>query len=240
LHAGDALASREHQPRLERPSRDCWRGLFPGEKGPGEQPKVKKTSARWSETKKKSTTNLPRRETIPGSAASLAPGIAVGGQDSAARAGRGGRTDKMWRAPNGARLRFAYLERDADADLPVSAPASSIRSAPSYWSVPLPCGKACASCALSYHAFSPRPAMPCRHACCASSRIWQRTGRRLDERIGSLSSEIEVLARRDVGCERLMSVRAIGPTISSAMVAAIGSGDELVSLPSKAGMDSQA
>ena len=24
-------------------------------------------------------------------------------------------TDKMWRAPNGARLRFAYLERDADA-----------------------------------------------------------------------------------------------------------------------------
>ena len=26
-------------------------------------------------------------------------------------------TDKMWRAANGARLRFAYLERDADADL---------------------------------------------------------------------------------------------------------------------------
>src|SRR5215510_4395753 len=26
-------------------------------------------------------------------------------------------TDKMWRAPDGARLRFAYLERDADADL---------------------------------------------------------------------------------------------------------------------------
>ena len=26
-------------------------------------------------------------------------------------------TDKMWRATNGARLRFAYLERDADADL---------------------------------------------------------------------------------------------------------------------------
>jgi Terminase large subunit, T4likevirus-type, N-terminal len=25
-------------------------------------------------------------------------------------------TEKMWRAPNGARLRFAYLERDADAD----------------------------------------------------------------------------------------------------------------------------
>ena len=26
-------------------------------------------------------------------------------------------TEKMWRAPDGARLRFAYLERDADADL---------------------------------------------------------------------------------------------------------------------------
>src|SRR5713226_8623091 len=45
--------------------------------------------------------------------------------------------------------------------------------------------------------------------------------RRLDERIEGLSSEIEVLARRDVGCERLMSV----PGISSAMVAAIGTGD---------------
>src|ERR1700741_3684956 len=49
--------------------------------------------------------------------------------------------------------------------------------------------------------------------------------RRLDERIESLSSEIEVLARRDVGCERLMSVPGIGPIISSAMVAAIGAGD---------------
>jgi hypothetical protein len=35
--------------------------------------------------------------------------------------------------------------------------------------------------------------------------------RRLDERIEGLSSEIEVLARRDVGCERLMSlVGAVG------------------------------
>jgi transposase len=49
--------------------------------------------------------------------------------------------------------------------------------------------------------------------------------RRLDERIENLSSEIEILARRDVGCERLMSVPGIGPIISSAMVAAIGTGD---------------
>ena len=38
--------------------------------------------------------------------------------------------------------------------------------------------------------------------------------RRLDERIEGLSSEIEVLARRDVGCERLMTVPGIGPIIS--------------------------
>jgi hypothetical protein len=49
--------------------------------------------------------------------------------------------------------------------------------------------------------------------------------RRLDDRIEGLSGEIEVLARRDVGCERLMSVPRIGPIISSAMVAAIGNGD---------------
>lgn len=49
--------------------------------------------------------------------------------------------------------------------------------------------------------------------------------RRLDERIESLSSEIEAIARQDAGCERLMSVPGIGPIISSAMVAAIGGGD---------------
>ncbi|MGY4427570.1 transposase [Bradyrhizobium sp. F1.13.1] len=49
--------------------------------------------------------------------------------------------------------------------------------------------------------------------------------RRLDERIENLSSEIEALARQDKGCERLMTVPGIGPIISSAMVAAIGTGD---------------
>ena len=49
--------------------------------------------------------------------------------------------------------------------------------------------------------------------------------RRLDERIEGLSSEIEALARKDAGCERLMTVPGIGPIISSAMVAAIGTGD---------------
>jgi len=49
--------------------------------------------------------------------------------------------------------------------------------------------------------------------------------RRLDERIESLSGEIDALARHDKGCERLMTVPGIGPIISSAIVAAIGSGD---------------
>ena len=49
--------------------------------------------------------------------------------------------------------------------------------------------------------------------------------RRLDERIEGLSSEIETIAHHDAGCERLMSVPGIGPIISSAMVAAIGTGE---------------
>jgi transposase len=46
--------------------------------------------------------------------------------------------------------------------------------------------------------------------------------RQLDARIEGLSDEIETLARQDKGCERLMTVTGIGPIISSAMVAAIG------------------
>src|SRR5450830_1217954 len=49
--------------------------------------------------------------------------------------------------------------------------------------------------------------------------------RRLDERVESLSKEIVAIARQDAGCERLISVPGIGPIISSAMVAAIGSGE---------------
>jgi transposase len=49
--------------------------------------------------------------------------------------------------------------------------------------------------------------------------------RRLDERVESLSGEIEAVAGQDTGCERLMSVPGIGPIVSSAMVAAIGSGE---------------
>jgi len=49
--------------------------------------------------------------------------------------------------------------------------------------------------------------------------------RRLDERIEGMSAEIDALARQDAGCERLMSVPGIGPITSSAMVAAVGTGD---------------
>ena len=49
--------------------------------------------------------------------------------------------------------------------------------------------------------------------------------RRLDERIDNVSLQIEAVASQDAGCERLMSVPGIGPMISSATVAAIGTGD---------------
>jgi Transposase IS116/IS110/IS902 family len=44
-------------------------------------------------------------------------------------------------------------------------------------------------------------------------------------RIEGLSGEIEALAQQDQACLRLMTVPGIGPIISSAMVAAIGTGD---------------
>jgi hypothetical protein len=48
--------------------------------------------------------------------------------------------------------------------------------------------------------------------------------RRLDERIASVSSEIEALAKQDASCQRLMSIPGVGPIVSSAVVAAIGNG----------------
>jgi transposase len=48
--------------------------------------------------------------------------------------------------------------------------------------------------------------------------------RRLDERIETVSTEIEALALQDDSCQRLMTVPGVGPIISSAMVAAIGNG----------------
>jgi transposase len=48
--------------------------------------------------------------------------------------------------------------------------------------------------------------------------------RGLDERIDRVSEEIERLAREDAGAKRLLSVPGIGPIISNAMVAAIGTG----------------
>jgi transposase len=50
-------------------------------------------------------------------------------------------------------------------------------------------------------------------------------GRRLDARIDELTKEISVIAFTDVHCLRTMSVPGIGPIISSAMVAAVGTGD---------------
>ena len=49
--------------------------------------------------------------------------------------------------------------------------------------------------------------------------------RHLDQRIDNVSLQIEALAEADAACERLMTVPGVGPIISSATVAAIGTGD---------------
>ena len=48
--------------------------------------------------------------------------------------------------------------------------------------------------------------------------------RHLDARLQALSVEIESLSEHDAACQRLMTVPGIGPIISSAVVAAIGTG----------------
>ena len=47
----------------------------------------------------------------------------------------------------------------------------------------------------------------------------------LDERIETITRQIEGISRSEVNCQRLMSVPGIGPIISTAMVAAIGKGE---------------
>jgi len=47
----------------------------------------------------------------------------------------------------------------------------------------------------------------------------------LDERIDATTDEIEMISKRDGDCQRLMSVPGIGPIISTAIVAAIGTGE---------------
>ena len=47
----------------------------------------------------------------------------------------------------------------------------------------------------------------------------------LDERIETVSAEIEALSRTEAKCRRLMSVPGVGPLISTGIVAAIGAGE---------------
>lgn len=48
---------------------------------------------------------------------------------------------------------------------------------------------------------------------------------RLDRRIEAITEEIEAIGKSEANCQLLMSVPGIGPIISTAMVAAIGSGE---------------
>src|SRR6202049_1966047 len=47
----------------------------------------------------------------------------------------------------------------------------------------------------------------------------------LDERINTIASEIEKIGEKEANCRRLMSAPGIGPLISTAVVAAIGTGE---------------
>ncbi len=47
----------------------------------------------------------------------------------------------------------------------------------------------------------------------------------LDERIESITGEIEMISKSEANCQRLMTVPGIGPIISTAVVAAIGTGE---------------
>ena len=47
----------------------------------------------------------------------------------------------------------------------------------------------------------------------------------LDERIETVTREIEEISEKEANCQRLMSVPGIGPLISTGMVAAIGTGE---------------
>jgi len=57
-----------------------------------------------------------------------------------------------------------------------NAPASPTRSAPSCWNAGSPCARVSASCAWNCPPSLRHAPMPCRHACCVSSRSWQATG----------------------------------------------------------------
>jgi transposase len=48
---------------------------------------------------------------------------------------------------------------------------------------------------------------------------------RLDERIETITGEIEEISRQEANCQRLMSIPGVGPLISTGVVAAIGAGD---------------
>jgi transposase len=47
----------------------------------------------------------------------------------------------------------------------------------------------------------------------------------LDERIETVTREIDEISRKEANCRRLMSIPGVGPLISTAMVAAIGTGE---------------
>ncbi len=104
-----------------------------------------------------------------------------------------------------------------------SARASSIRSAHSRWSGALRFGKGFLRAELLRMLAMPPDVLSPRMVPIIEGLASDR--RLLDERVENVSNEIEELAQPDAGCKRLMSIPGIGPIISSAVIAAIGTGD---------------
>jgi transposase len=106
--------------------------------------------------------------------------------------------------------------------LSASARLSSTRSAAFSSNAASPYGKAQDPCARCKVLSSPSEALSPRilGLIAELDEDW----RRLDERIEVVSAEIESLSENDAACQRLMTVPGIGPIISSAVVAAIGTG----------------
>ena len=78
--------------------------------------------------------------------------------------------------------------------------------------------------------FAALPEILAQHGDLLSSRMerllmdMNRDLRHLDERLETITQDIETIAKGNEGCQRLMTVPGVGPVIASAMVAAVGDG----------------
>src|ERR1700730_1268677 len=123
------------------------------------------------------------------------------------------------------------------SEIPIrSAPASSIRFAPSCWSAALRCARGYASCASNCPAYLPNAQTSCRHACCTSSRDWLTIG------TGSMSASKSCPARSEgwpVGTRHATGfgrAASLSPHVGSQCISRVGAllSDWRTAMPSAA------